>query len=502
MQAEFLIYNRTYTLAEVLQALHTNQKLRLSPDQQGILDLRRNQLDSILLNGDNPIYGVNTGFGALCNTVIADEQLTELQCNLVRSHACGFGDLAPDSIVRLCLFLKILCLSQGYSGVRSQLINFLIDLYNHNFFPQIPIMGSLGASGDLAPLAHLSLPCIGEGKIRYNNQVYESLDLLNSAGIKIPMLKAKEGLALLNGTQFSLSLLLDSLFIARQSFHLANMIGACSLEAFNGQSGFLHPKIHEIRRQNGQIQAATEMRAWISSSDLPTRPGKAVQDPYSFRCAPQVHGASLDVIQYVETIATNEINAVSDNPLLISDYEIVSGGNFHAQPIALASDFLGIALSELAQISERRLYQLICGHRGLPDFLTSTPGLHSGYMIVQYAAAAAVSLNKQLSTPSSVDSIISSKGQEDHVSMAANAGIKCRHIARNTQTVLAMEWMTACRALKYRNNLQINPVLSDLVKKYLVEIPFIEEDHIPSDHYEQSTSFLYALNFPHSIPSE
>ena len=231
------------------------------------------------------------------------------------------------------------------------------------------------------------------------------------------------------------------------------------------------------------------------------RPGKAVQDPYSFRCAPQVHGASGDVIEYVESIAVNEINAVSDNPLLVAEQEIVSGGNFHAQPLAFASDFLGMALSELAQISERRLYQLICGQRGLPDFLTSNPGLHSGYMIVQYAAAAAVSLNKQLCTPASVDSIISSKGQEDHVSMAANAGIKCLQIAKNTQTVLAMEWNTSCRALNYRNGINLNPVLMDLIDQYRIRVPFIEVDHIPSSDYNVSISYLYSLNFPDIIPS-
>ncbi|MEI2696744.1 MAG: histidine ammonia-lyase [Saprospiraceae bacterium] len=493
MNSVYLLGTGDCSIQDIKKILHGELKLEVEPALKLKLQQQRTKLEAILDESDQAIYGINTGFGALCNTIIADDKLNELQSNLVRSHACGFGALVPIPTVRLVLLLKIICLCKGYSAVRWELIEFLIQLFNQKITPQIPEMGSLGASGDLAPLAHLSLPCIGEGILNYESKEYPSFDLLSKLNIPIPYLKAKEGLALLNGTQYSLALLFTAWDSAKRSYHNSNLNVALSMEAFNCNLGFLHPKIHEIRKQAGQIHAANEISIWLDGSDLNTRDQKSVQDPYSFRCAPQVHGASYDVIRYCKSIIENEINSVTDNPLMLSETEIVSGGNFHAQPLALASDFLCLAVAELANISERRLYQLVCGLRGLPDFLTSEAGLNSGYMIVQYAAAAAVSLNKQYCSPSSIDSIISSKGQEDHVSMAANAGIRCNKIAQQTEMVLAMEWLTATRAMHFRQNYKTGAALKNLIAKFQEIVPFQAEDHIPSLYYQKSIDFLKTI---------
>lgn len=492
MKGSYLISNNSIDQTGIKEILDQEHILEFDANQRKFIQDQRSRLLSILEKNEKPVYGINTGFGALCNTIIPDDQLNSLQINLVRSHACGFGELATPEICRLVLLLKILSLVKGYSAVSIELIDFLIQLYNAKIYPVIPVMGSLGASGDLAPLAHLSLSTIGEGQVYFNDEIKETNSVLSQHNLTAPFLKAKEGLALLNGTQFSLALLLNAYWKAKSCYHNANRIAALSMESFNCNISFLHPTIHEIRNQKGQIHAANELRNWFEGSDIYSREEKSVQDPYSFRCAPQVHGASLDVIEYCERIINYEINSVTDNPLLISNEEIISGGNFHAQPLALASDFLCIALSELANISERRLYQLICGNRGLPDFLTADAGLNSGYMIVQYAAAAAVSMNKQWCTPSSVDSIISSKGQEDHVSMAANAGIKCNKVAEQTELVLAMEWMTASRAWQFRHQWKMNSKLQQLRNDYIAKIAFNHNDHIPSKDYQPTILFLRA----------
>ncbi|MBK9109403.1 MAG: histidine ammonia-lyase [Saprospiraceae bacterium] len=481
------------SLAQIREIIDQDLKLVIAPSQILHIQTQRKRLEDLIHDGNKAYYGVNTGFGALCNVVIAPDQLDDLQANLIRSHACGFGENVPDAVVKICLLLKIICLSKGYSAVRPELIAFLIELYNRKLYPQIPSMGSLGASGDLAPLAHLFLPCIGEGRFMIAGQSKEVQDLLLEQGLIAPQLKAKEGLALLNGTQYSLALLIHNLMTGEKLFEIANLTAALSCEAFNCSTRFLLPEIHILRNQNGQIVAAQKISSWIDKSDLEKRSGKSVQDPYSFRCAPQVHGACLDVLNFVKQTAEKEINAITDNPILLSSGEIVSGGNFHAEVLAFASDNLSLALCELANISERRLYQLVCGSRGLPDFLTNNPGLNSGYMIVQYAAAAAVSMNKQLATPSSVDSIISSKGQEDHVSMAANSGLRSQQILKNASMVLTMEWMTASRAMHFRKDYFLDPKMDKILNQYLQLFPIQESDHVPAIQYESSWSFLSNL---------
>lgn len=478
--------------------VHGDRVLSLSSERLNLLQHRRRQLESFANDGKHAYYGVNTGFGALCNVAIPKDQLNNLQSNLLRSHACGFGPAADPKVVRLALLLKIFTLTRGHSGVRPSLVAFLMELYNRRLTPLVPSMGSLGASGDLAPLAHLFLPCIGEGHFEQNGSRVAASVLLAREGLHPPMLEAKEGLALLNGTQFSLALLLENLFAAQGYFDISNLNAALSMEAFNCSPAFLEAEIHLLRRQEGQCTAAAQIRSWLEGSDLASRPGKSIQDPYSFRCAPQVHGACLDMITWARNMASREINAITDNPIQLDNGDMISGGNFHAEPLAFASDTLAMALSELANISERRLYQLICGYRGLPDFLTSDPGLSSGYMIVQYAAAAAVSMNKQLSSPSSVDSIVSSKGQEDHVSMAANAGLRGRQVAENTGIVLAMEWMTASRALLLTKPRSLGPALAKLHASYQEKFPLVSEDHSPADRYLPTLRFLENQLFANS----
>ncbi|MFN8330916.1 MAG: histidine ammonia-lyase [Saprospiraceae bacterium] len=482
-----------WTLRDIISIWKSDLPIGLSEQTWKTVADYRNSLEEKIATSSTPVYGINTGFGALCNQVIASEELSQLQINLVRSHACGTGPYIDVETCKLMLLLKIISLSKGNSCIRPELLQFLIQIYNEKIFPEIPERGSLGASGDLAPLAHMSLLCIGEGKIISTEG--NVADLLKSRGIHPPMLRMKEGLALLNGTQYTLATLLNALYKSNSLFKIANITSALSIDAFNCTIDFLNEEIHLLRKQKGQIEVSATLRQLLSGSNIQFRSKISVQDPYSFRCIPQVHGATLDCLHYVEDIVTREINAVTDNPLMLSQQQVLSGGNFHAQPLALAADFLCIAVAELASISERRIYQLINGARGLPDFLTTDPGLNSGYMIVQYSAASLVSQNKQLCTPASVDSIVTSKGQEDHVSMGANAALKARAVTERTGLVLAMEWMTACRAWQLRGvEWKTGDKLQFMFQQYRELIPYREKDHIPSEEFEKTLEFLMHVN--------
>jgi histidine ammonia-lyase len=486
----FVIESGYISLDSILKVWKSGIPLEISESVRMVVGDSRKRLEELIGSNAEPVYGVNTGFGSLCDQVISDQDLERLQYNLVRSHACGTGAPISEEITRLVLILKILSLSKGNSAVRPETLDFLVELYNRRLTPVIPRFGSLGASGDLAPLAHLTLPLIGEGMIWQDNQPADAAALLQKNNLTPCGLRAKEGLALLNGTQFSLALLTTSLSEARDCMKISAFVAALSMEAFDCSLDFLHPEIHRLRNQPGQVKVATQIREILKDSGLKTRSKASVQDPYSFRCVPQVHGATLDAMEYVWSVAEREANSVTDNPLLLSDGSVRSGGNFHAQPLALGADFLSISMAEIGNISERRIYQLINGSRGLPVFLTQNPGLNSGYMIVQYSAAALVSNNKQLASPSSVDSIVTSKGQEDHVSMAANAGLRCLELVRHVAQVLAMEWMTAARAWHYRENWSLQGALSDWLAPYLSLIPFQEEDHIPSVQFQPTLEFL------------
>lgn len=470
------------------------KKLKLSKEAITKIENCRTYLDEKITNNTSPIYGINTGFGSLCNVKIDNDNLQKLQENLVMSHACGTGSIVPKSIVKLMLFLKIQSLSYGHSGVQLKTVNRLIDFYNNNLIPVVYTQGSLGASGDLAPLAHLALPLIGKGEVYYKNELISGEEILKKFNWEIIKLKSKEGLALLNGTQFmnayGVSLILKSYKLS----YLADLIGTISLEAFDGRIEPFNELIHFIRPHNGQIKTAKRINEFLKESKLINQPKEHVQDPYSFRCMPQVHGATKDALAYCKKTFLTEINSVTDNPnIFVEADKIISGGNFHGQPLALAFDFLSIAMAELGNISERRTFQLVSGLRGLPPFLVKNPGLNSGFMIPQYTAASIVSQNKQLATPASIDSIVSSNGQEDHVSMGANAATKAKQIVDNIETILAIELLNASQAIYFRAPKKSSPFIESFLKQYKSEVPFIENDTVLNLEIKKTIQFLQNL---------
>ncbi|REE82807.1 histidine ammonia-lyase [Lutibacter oceani] len=475
--------------------INTDKQLKLSKISIENINNCRLYLDKKIKKNNDPIYGINTGFGSLCNVKIDTNNLRELQENLVMSHACGTGSEVPKEIVKLMLLLKIQSLSYGHSGVQLETVERLIEFYNNNIIPVVFTQGSLGASGDLAPLAHLSLPLIGEGEVYYNNEKISSSELLKKFNWKKIELKSKEGLALLNGTQFMSAYGVHLILKSYKLSYLADLIGTLSLEAFDGRISPFNELIHFIRPHNGQIKTAERIQEFLEESELICQYKEHVQDPYSFRCMPQVHGASKDALAYCKKTFLTEINSVTDNPnIFIEADKIISGGNFHGQPLALAFDFLSIAMAELGNISERRTFQLVSGLRGLPPFLVKNPGLNSGFMIPQYTAASIVSQNKQLATPASVDSIVSSNGQEDHVSMGANGATKAKQIVDNIETILAIELLNASQALHFRTPLKTSPFLESLLTMYRSEVPFIENDRVLSYEINKTVSFISTLD--------
>jgi histidine ammonia-lyase len=491
MEHSHYISTDVLTLETLQQIVAEHKTVALSEEAKINIQQCRDYLDQKMASNETPIYGINTGFGSLCNVKISNENLSQLQENLVKSHACGTGEEVPQEIVKLMLLLKIQSLSYGHSGVQLQTVERLVDFYNHDILPVVYTQGSLGASGDLAPLAHLSLPLLGEGEVYYDGFRQPAKKVLEKMGWQPIVLQSKEGLALLNGTQFMSAYGCFILLKAMKYSYLADVIAAVSLEGFDGRIEPFNELIHYVRPHKGQIVTANRMTELLEGSQLISRHKEHVQDPYSFRCIPQVHGASKDTIEYVKKVFKTEINSVTDNPNIFKNEDlIISGGNFHGQPLAMALDFLGIALSELGSISERRTYQLISGLRGLPAFLVDNPGLNSGFMIPQYTAASIASQNKQLATPASVDSIVSSNGQEDHVSMGANAATKCLKIMENLERILAIELMNASQALEYRRPLQSSEFLESFVKSYREEVPLVTEDRILHYDIENSLAFL------------
>lgn len=491
------ISSEKLSLADLRKIISGHVELSLSAEARKKILRCREYLDEKIKNSREPIYGINTGFGSLYNRHISTGQLEKLQENLVKSHACGTGPAVPDEIVRLMLFLKIQSLAYGYSGVQVSTVERLVQMFNHNLFPVVYEMGSLGASGDLAPLAHLSLPLIGLGKISSDGKTCLSAEINKKFNWASIHFRAKEGLALLNGTQFMSAYGVWCAFHAQRLLKLANTIGALSLDVFDGRREPFLPQVHAIRPQRGQQKVAAAILALLEGSELIRQEKKHVQDPYSFRCIPQVHGASADAIDYVSDIFLTEVNSVTDNPNIFPDEDlIISAGNFHGQPLALGLDFLSIALSEIGNISERRTYQLISGARELPNYLVANPGINSGLMIPQYTAASLVSQNKQLCTPASVDSIVSSNGQEDHVSMGANAATKTYRIVSNLYSILAIELITAAQALTFRRPLHTSPYLENLVDTFRRVVPFIEDDRILHNDIQEAEKFLKALELP------
>lgn len=479
------------TIEDLNRVVTGNYQLELSEEAVQRIQKCRDYLDRKMETQEEPIYGITTGFGSLCNISIAPNELSQLQKNLVMSHACGTGDEVPEEIVRLILLLKIQSLSYGYSGVQLLTVERLIAFYNNNVLPIIYQQGSLGASGDLSPLAHLSLPLLGLGEVKFEGERMPSSQMLERLHLEPIELQSKEGLSLLNGTQFMSAYAVWSLIKAEELSEWADTVAAISIDAFDGRLSPFHDAVHRIRPHRGQLETAARIRQLLDGSELIERPKVEVQDPYSFRCVPQVHGASKDTIRYVRSVIEIEINSATDNPSIIPDEDlIISAGNFHGQPLALAMDFLAIAVAELGSISGQRTYQLIKGLRDLPKFLVASPGLNSGFMIPQYTVASIVSQSKGLCMPASVDSIESSQGQEDHVSMGANAATKLYRVALNTQRVLAIELFNGAQALEFRRPARTSPQLEELIDSYRQVVPFIEEDEVMYLHIESSIQFL------------
>lgn len=500
MDNSHYICTEMISIESLQEIIFQRKKLALSEEAKVNIEKCRNYLDNKIQSYKEPIYGINTGFGSLCNIKISDENLSQLQSNLVKSHACGTGEEVPKEIVRLMLFLKIQSLSYGYSGVQLKTTERLIDFYNNDILPVIYSQGSLGASGDLAPLAHLSLPLIGEGEVYFGDKKLHSSAVLSHFGWKKIKLQSKEGLALLNGTQFMSAFGVHILMKATKYSYLADLIGSISLEAFDGRIEPFNELIHYIRPHKGQVVSAQRVTSFLEGSEIITQKKIHVQDPYSFRCIPQVHGASKDAIEYVKKVFKTEINSVTDNPnIFIESDQIISGGNFHGQPLAISLDFLSIALAELGSISERRTYQLISGSRNLPAFLVNNSGLNSGFMIPQYTAASIVSQNKQLATPASVDSIVSSNGQEDHVSMGANAATKCLKIMDNLEIILAIELMNASQAIEFRKPLQSSAFIEMFLKTYRESVSFVKEDRILHYDIKKTVAFLNSFQVDEEI---
>ena len=487
------IGSQPLSITLIATILKSKAKLALDNSAREKIQLCRTYLDKKIGDSGKAVYGVNTGFGSLCKVKISDDDLEQLQYNLIRSHACGVGPVIPDEICKILLLLKIQSLSYGNSGVSVETVWRLIDFYNLDILPVIYEQGSLGASGDLCPLSHMSLALIGEGSVKYNGEIRPTAEVLKDFKLSALKLQSKEGLALLNGTQFMSSYAVYNLIKSQNIIHQSNKIAALSLEAYDCKAEPFLPQIHRVRNQSGQITTAKEIMELLSGSETFFAEKQQVQDPYSFRCIPQVHGACRDAIDYCKSIAEKEINGVTDNPnIFVEDDLIVSGGNFHGEPLALTLDFMAMALSELGNIAERRVYRLLSGARNLPEFLTPNPGLNSGLMIPQYTAASIVSQNKQLCTPASVDSISSCNEQEDHVSMGANAATKCLRVVENIEKILAIELLTAAQAFEFRRPLKSSIAIENFYTAYRSVVSFNESDRFLHLDIDKSLLFINA----------
>lgn len=495
---QFVIGKEDLTLDGIERLICAKKvKYSLAPEAIERIQACRDFLDQKVAKSDKPLYGITTGFGSLCNVSISPEDLTRLQENLVMSHSCSYGNQVAAPIVKIMLLSKAHALSLGNSGVQVDTVQRIVDMLNNDILPIVYENGSLGASGDLAPLAKLFLPLIGEGEVNYKGKQMPSKEAFAKAHLTTVTLRSKEGLALLNGTQFMSSHAVYALILTKRLFAATSVVSALSLEAFDGlEAPFMAP-LHTIRPHGGQIEISRRMRALLKGSKLQKEPKKQVQDPYSFRCIPQVHGASWDTFRYVSEVITREINSVTDNPTIFPDEDlVVSGGNFHGEPIAQPMDFLAIALAELGNISERRTAQLILGLRGLPEFLVAAPGLNSGYMIPQYAAAAMVSKNKMYCVPASADSIVSSNGQEDHVSMGANAATKLLPLLENLYAIVGIELMDAAQAIEIKKNQsKTSTPLKTMFKDFRATVPFVKDDIVMYPLIENAAQFIYTYDF-------
>ncbi|HBH05408.1 MAG TPA: histidine ammonia-lyase [Flavobacteriales bacterium] len=489
--SEFHIGEKAISPAEAFDVVKKRLTLKIAPDARQKIESCRGYLEKHLQESATSVYGINTGFGALYRKFISNEDLSKLQENLVKSHACGVGDIVDTETTRLIILLKINALSLGYSGIRLEVVSKMLELYNRDIIPVVYKQGSLGASGDLSPLAHLSLPLLGLGEVHYKEEIQPSKRALEAENIEPITLVEKEGLALLNGTQFMTAYAVSLSNRFSKLLRIANRIAAISLEAFDGRPEAFSARIQEVRNHDGQIEVAKEISSYLSGSEIARWPKTHVQDPYSFRCIPQVHGAVRDVLDHFNGLISKEINGVTDNPIIFEEEgEIISGGNFHGQPIAFGFDYLKLAMAELGAISERRTYKLVSGQRGLPEFLISDAGLNSGLMIPQYTAASLVSRNKQLASPASIDSIDSSNGQEDHVSMGGNAALQADEIYKNVEMILAIELLTASKAIEFRRPLKSSETLEEFLSRFREHVVIGDQDEVLYVHIHNAIAFI------------
>jgi len=498
-----VINGQDLTLEQVVQVARQNYKVKLDDEAIKRVKASRVIVDDIVK--DNKIvYGITTGFGIFSSVNISAEDCKKLQRNLILSHACGAGNNLPTDAVRTIMLLRANALSKGFSGVRLETLEALIEMLNKGVHPLIPEKGSLGASGDLCPLAHMALPIIGEGMAEFEGKVMAGAEAMKLAGIPILELVEKEGLALINGTQVMTGIGALAVYDSIELIKISDIVSALTLEALRGITDAFDPRTHVIRPHKGQIETAENILKLVEGSTFVTRQGELrVQDAYSLRCIPQVHGASKDALRYVEEKILIEINSVTDNPIVLEDGSIISGGNFHGQPMALSFDFLGIAIAEIANISERRLERLINNQlNDLPAFLVKKGGLNSGFMITQYAAASLVSENKVLAHPASVDSIPSSANQEDHVSMGTIAARKSREILENTKRVLTTELMAACQAIDFREGFELGKGTAAAYKTVREVVDFIEEDKFMYGDLNKITELITSSKLINAVEKE
>ncbi|MDB5513140.1 MAG: hutH [Enterovirga sp.] len=473
--------------------LREGPRLTLAPGSREQVEACRRTVVDLIATG-RPLYGVNTGFGRLASVRIPDAQLGDLQTNLILSHAAGTGELLPDGVVRLILAMKATALAQGYSGVRWTVVEALMALVNAGVFPCVPSKGSVGASGDLAPLAHIGVALLGLGEVRHGGRIMPAADGLAIAGLSPLTLEAKEGVALINGTQVSTALALSGLFLAEDIFRTALVTGAMAVEAALGNDTPFDPRIHAVRRHAAQIDVAAAYRALLARSPLreANRDRLKVQDPYCLRCQPQVMGACLTNLRHAAEVLATEANSVSDNPLVFMDEsEILSGGNFHAEPVAFAADIIALTLCEIGSISERRQAMLVdASLSGLPAFLTTEPGLNSGFMLAQVTAAALTAENKMLAHPASVDSIPTSANQEDHVSMATHGAYRLGQMSENAMTIVALEWLTAAQGLDFYAPAKPAAPIAEAHRRLRAEVPHYDRDRFMAPDIATATRLV------------
>ena len=486
----FIIKDNNISFADIFKIINKDLKLTVDDNIIEKISKSRKIFENTINNSDDKFYGINTGFGDLHNVKIKNDHLSILQKNLIKSHACGAGEKIDSKIVKIMILLKIISLTKGYSGIKTQTIERLLFFFNNKIFPVVYKYGSLGASGDLAPLSHLSLPLIGLGEVEFNGEICNTEIILSKFKLNSLTLGAKEGLALINGTQYMLASLIDSTINSINICNYSDLIASISLDAFKCSLSPFDPLISKIRPHEGQINVSKNILKNLEGGEITDLKKENIQDPYSFRCIPQVHGATQDTLKYCINIVSTEINSVTDNPLIFQDdSKIISAGNFHGQPLAYAIDFLKISMSELGNISERRVFNLLSGKRNLPPFLSTNPGLNSGLMILQYTSASLVSSNKQLSTPSSIDSITSSNGQEDHVSMGANGANQLRDIIDNLFQILAIETIVSAQAKEFNNHKS-----SKIIKEFISHIrklsPKITDDRVLHNDIRKVSNYL------------